>query len=142
MRVMVVGGGAREHTLAWKLRQSNRISELFCAPGNAGTQAIAQNLDVFVSNLDAICIAAKDNKIDLVVIGPEIPLADGLVNILNKLGIAAFGPDKNAAQIESSKVFAKKLMHKYEIPCAKDAMFTSFDEAVDYVKSQQAPLVV
>jgi len=142
MRVMVVGGGAREHTLTWKLRESDKISGLFVAPGNAGTAEIAQNLDVFVSNLDAICQAAQENKIDLVVIGPEIPLADGLVDMLQDLGIASFGPDKAAAQIESSKVFAKRLMHKYGIPCAKDAVFTSFDEASEYVKSQKVPLVV
>lgn len=142
LRVMVVGGGAREHTITWKLRQSNKISELFCVPGNAGTQTIARNLDIFVSNLDSICDAAKKNKIDLVVIGPEIPLADGLVDMLHNLGIAAFGPDKKAAQIESSKVFAKKIMHKYKIPCAKDAVFNSFEKASDYVKSQKAPLVV
>ena len=142
LKVMVVGSGAREHTLAWKLHQSNKVSELYAAPGNAGTEAIAKNIDIFTSNLDSICEAAEKYKIDLVVIGPEIPLANGIVDMLQDMGISAFGPTKAAVQIESSKAFAKRLMHKYSIPCAKDAIFTSYEEAETYVKSQQAPIVI
>ncbi len=142
LKVMIVGGGAREHTLAWKLHQSSKVSELYVAPGNAGTEAIAKNVDIFTSNLDSIRQAAEEYKIDFVVIGPEIPLADGVVDMLQEMGIPAFGPTKAAAQIESSKAFAKRLMHKYGIPCAKDAIFTSYEEAESYVKSQQVPVVI
>ncbi len=142
MRVMVVGGGAREHTLVWKLSLSKKVKQIYVAPGNAGTAQIAANLDISPANLDALTRAAKDNKIDLVMVGPEAPLAAGIVNKLQSLGIPAFGPTREAALIESSKVFAKRLMHKYGIPCAKDAVFTSFKEAEAYVKKQPIPVVI
>jgi phosphoribosylamine--glycine ligase len=142
MKLMVVGGGAREHTLVWKLSQSKKVREIFVAPGNAGTAQIAKNLDISPTDLDGLSRVAKDNRIDLVVIGPEAPLAAGIVDKLQDLGIPAFGPTKEAALIESSKVFAKKLMQKYGIPCAKDAVFTSFKEAEVYVKEQPTPVVI
>jgi len=142
MKVMVIGGGAREHTLVWKLSRSKKVKEVYVAPGNAGTAQIAKNLDISPTNLEALAGAAKDNKIDLVVVGPEAPLAAGIVDRLQSLSIPAFGPTKEAALIESSKVFAKRLMHKYGIPCAKDAVFTSFKEAEAYVKKQPIPVVI
>ncbi|MFC1848044.1 phosphoribosylamine--glycine ligase [Chloroflexota bacterium] len=142
LKILVIGGGAREHTLAWKLRQSSRVAEVYVAPGNAGTGAIARNLDISPNDLDALSRAAKDHKFDLVVVGPEVPLAAGIVDILEGLGIPAFGPSREAALIESSKVFAKKLMHKYGIPCAQDEVFTSFDSAQDYVNKHRLPLVI
>jgi phosphoribosylamine--glycine ligase len=142
MKVMVVGGGAREHTLAWKLSRSKKVREIYVAPGNAGTAQIAKNLDISPTNLDALADAAKENKIDLVVVGPEAPLAAGIVDKLQSLSIPAFGPTKEAALIESSKVFAKRLMQKYGIPCAKDAVFTSFKEAEAYVRKQPVPVVI
>ena len=142
MKVMVVGGGAREHTLTWKLSRSKKVKEIYVAPGNAGTAQIAINLDISPTNLDALARAAKDNKVDLVVVGPESPLAAGIVDKLQSLGIPAFGPTKEGALIESSKVFAKRLMHKYGIPCAKDAVFSSFKEAEAYIKKQPIPLVI
>lgn len=142
MRIMVVGGGAREHTLAWKLSLSKKVKQVFVAPGNAGTARIAVNLDISPSNLDALARAAKENKIDLVVVGPEAPLAAGLVDKLQSLGIPAFGPTREAALIESSKVFAKRLMQKYGVPCAKDAVFTSFKKAEAYAKKQPIPVVI
>jgi phosphoribosylamine--glycine ligase len=142
MKVMVVGGGAREHTLTWKFSRSKRVKEVYVVPGNAGTAQIAKNLDISPTNLDALAGAAKENKIDLVVVGPEAPLAAGIVDKFERLGIPAFGPTKEAALIESSKVFAKRLMQKYGIPCAKDAVFTSFKEAEAYVKKQPVPVVI
>ena len=142
LKVMVVGGGAREHTLVWKLLESTKVAEVHVAPGNAGTAAIAKNLDISPTDLDALSRAAKDNGTDLVVIGPEAPLAAGIVNILQSLGIPAFGPTKEATLIESSKVFAKRLMQRYGIPCARDAVFSSFDEAQAYVRKQRPPLVI
>src|SRR4030042_617523 len=142
MRVMVVGGGAREHTLVWKLARSKKVKEVYVAPGNAGTAQIASNLDISPTNLDALTKAAQEKRVDLLVIGPEAPLAAGIVDRLQSLGISAFGPTKEAALIESSKVFAKKLMQKYGIPCARDAVFTSFKEAEAYVKRQPIPVVI
>jgi len=142
LKVMVVGGGAREHTLVWKLLQCNRVAEVFVAPGNAGTAAVARNLDISATDRDALAQAAREHKIGLVVVGPEAPLAAGIVDMLQGLGIPAFGPSGEAALIESSKVYAKRLMHKYGIPCAEDAIFSSFDEASNYVRKQPAPVVI
>ncbi len=142
MNILVIGNGAREHTLAWKISQSPKLEGLFVAPGNAGTESIARNLPVSSDDIPAITKAAQENNIDLVMVGPEVPLAKGLVDALNQLGIAAFGPQQGAAQIEGSKVFAKDLMFKYNIPCAKSATFTSFEKACDYVKQQPVPTVI
>jgi len=142
VKIMVVGGGAREHTLAWKLSLSKKVTGLYVAPGNAGTSGIASNLDISPNNLEALAEAAQEKKIDLVVVGPEAPLAAGIVDKLQSMGIRAFGPTKDAALIESSKVFAKRLMQKYGIPCARDAVFTSYEEARAYVKKQPAPVVI
>ncbi len=142
MKIMVIGNGAREHTLAWKLSQSPGLERLFVAPGNAGTAAIAQNLPVSFGDIPALTRAAQENEIDLVVVGPEAPLTAGLIDALKQAGIAAFGPQKGAAQIEGSKVFAKELMFKYSIPCAKSATFTSFEKAKDYAKKQPVPIVI
>ncbi len=142
MKIMVIGNGAREHTLAWKLSQSPGLERLFVAPGNAGTAAIAQNLPVSSGDIPALTRAAQENEIDLVVVGPEAPLTEGLIDALKQAGIAAFGPQKGAAQIEGSKVFAKELMFKYGIPCAKSATFTSFEKAKDYAKKQPVPIVI
>jgi phosphoribosylamine--glycine ligase len=142
LKVMVIGGGAREHTLVWKIVQSDRVGEVVVAPGNAGTAAIARNLDISASDVDALCEAARAERVDLVVVGPEAPLAAGIVDSLQDLGIPAFGPSGRAAVIESSKVFAKKLMHDYDIPCGHDAVFSSLDEARTYVKTQPPPVVI
>jgi len=142
LKVLIVGAGAREHTLVWKLAQSDKVSEIYAAPGNAGTAAIAQNLDISPSDIDALSQAAKRHKIDLALIGPEAPLAAGIVDVFQRSGIPTFGPSGEAALIESSKVFAKNLMHKYDIPCGWDAVFSSFKQAQDYVKGQKPPIVI
>ena len=142
MNLLVVGNGAREHTLVWKLSQSPKTGNLFVAPGNAGTAVIAQNLPVSASDIPALIKSVQENKIDLVIVGPEAPLTEGLVDTLSEIGVSTFGPSRGAAQIEGSKVFAKELMFKYSIPCAKSATFTSFDQACDYVKQQSVPLVI
>ena len=142
MNVMIVGSGAREHALAWKLRQSPRLTDLFVAPGNGGTAAIAHNLPIDAMDSDAICRAATDHRIELVVVGPEAPLAAGLVDRLAVQGIAAFGPTRDAARIESSKAFAKDLMRRHGIPTAHSEAFTSRAAARDYVESHAGPLVV
>ncbi|MDY6916874.1 MAG: phosphoribosylamine--glycine ligase [Chloroflexota bacterium] len=142
MNILVAGGGAREHSLVWKLRQGARVSKLYVAPGNAGTAAIAENLDIEATDLQNLARAATDRNIDLAVIGPEAPLAEGIVDLFEKHGIPTFGPNQLAAVIESSKVFAKELLQKYGIPCAKSETFSSFGEAKDYVLSQTVPIVV
>ncbi len=142
MNILVIGNGAREHTLAWKISQSPKLDKLFVAPGNSGTTNIARNLSISIDDIPTIIKAAQDNQIDLVMVGPEAPLTEGLVDALSQVGIAAFGPQKGASQIEGSKVFAKELMFKYGIPCAKSATFTSFENACDYVNQQPLPMVV
>ena len=142
MNILVIGNGAREHTLAWKISQSPKVDRLFVAPGNAGTASIAQNLAISAGNVQGLVRAAQDNKIDLVMVGPEDPLTNGIIDSLDELGIPAFGPNQKAAQIEGSKVFAKELMFKYGIPCAKSSTFTSFEDACYYAKQQPLPLVI
>ena len=123
MRILIVGGGGREHALAWKLAQSPSCEAIFAAPGNAGTAEIGENLAIHDSNIDGICEAAEEHRIDLVVVGPEAPLAAGLVDSLSERGILAFGPTQAAAQIESSKWFAKSIMQAADVPHARGELF-------------------
>ncbi|MFC2012252.1 phosphoribosylamine--glycine ligase [Chloroflexota bacterium] len=142
MKILVVGSGAREHTLVWKLAQSPKTDEIFAAPGNAGTARIAQNLDIKADDVEDLAEATKGKKIDLVIVGPEAPLAEGIVDHFQDIGISIFGSTKAATQIESSKVFAKGLMQQYGIPCARSESFTDYNRAVDYVNLQIPPIVV
>ncbi|MEO8457898.1 MAG: phosphoribosylamine--glycine ligase [Chloroflexota bacterium] len=142
MNVLLIGSGAREHTLAWKLRQSRKLTDLFVAPGNAGTAGIATNLDVKANDLDGIMAAAKKLRIDLVVIGPEDPLSLGLADRLAVEGIAAFGPSQAAARIESSKAFSKDLMVRYGIPTARAQIFDRRIDAHNYVERLVGGMVV
>jgi phosphoribosylamine---glycine ligase len=142
MKVMVIGNGAREHTLVWKIRQSPRVKELFAAPGNAGTAGIARNLDIAATDLEALARAAAEHRIDLTVVGPEAPLAAGIVDLFQERRLRVFGPSRSAAQIEASKVFSKNIMQKYGVPCARGEVFSSYAEARDYVNSQPAPMVI
>ncbi|MGD0353650.1 MAG: phosphoribosylamine--glycine ligase [Dehalococcoidia bacterium] len=139
---MVIGSGAREHALAWKIQQSPKVTELYAAPGNAGTASIARNLNIRPDDIESLAGAVRDIDIDLTVVGPEAPLAAGIVDRFKHLGMSIFGPTKAAAQIESSKVFARKLMQKYDIPCPKGVTFSSYPEAKRYVESQPTPIVV
>jgi len=139
---MVIGGGAREHALVWRIARSPRVSELYVAPGNAGTATIARNLNLRATDIQALAKAVQDIGIDLTVVGPEAPLASGIVDHFEHLGMPIFGPTRAATQIESSKVFAKKLMQKYGIPCPDGVTFSSYSEAKEYLESQPAPIVV
>ena len=142
MDILVIGAGAREHSLVWKLSKSSRVTKLYAAPGNGGTGLIAENIDVRPTDLVALKEAAKQKSIDLVVVGPEAPLASGIVDMFQEEGIPIFGPTSEATKIESSKVFAKDLMQKYGIPCAKSVSFSSFRAAYDYAGAQPVPVVV
>ena len=142
MKAMIIGGGAREHALSWKIAQSPKIKELYVTPGNAGTASIAHNLNIRPTDIESLAKAAQNTGIDLTVVGPEAPLASGIVDHFERLGMPIFGPTKAAAQIESSKVFAKNLMQKYGIPCPSSVTFSSYPEAKKYLESQPTPVVV
>lgn len=142
MKVLVIGNGAREHALVWKLAQSPKVTQLFCTPGNAGTALLGINLDIKATDIPALAAAVKEKGIELVVVGPEAPLAEGIVDHLKKSGVPVFGPTRAAAQIEASKAFSKALFQKYGIPCAQSRTFSDLTAAKDYVKQQGAPLVV
>ena len=142
MKVLVIGGGAREHALAWKIAQSPKVTQLLVAPGNAGTAAIARNLNIRANEIDSLTKAAHELNIDLTLVGPEAPLAAGIVDRFGQLGLPIFGPTKAAAQIESSKVYARNLMQKYGIPCPAGVSFYSHAEAKKYVESMSMPIVV
>jgi phosphoribosylamine--glycine ligase len=139
---MIIGGGAREHALAWKIAQSPKVKKLYVAPGNAGTASIAHNLSISPIDIEALAKAARDIGIDLTIVGPEAPLASGIVDYFERLHLPIFGPTKAAAQLESSKVFAKNLMQKYGIPCPNSITFSSYPEAKRYLESRPIPVVV
>lgn len=142
MKILVVGSGAREHTLVWKLVQSPKVKEIFCAPGNTGTAQLAENLPIAVTNIEGLTKAAQDKRIDQVVVGPEDPLALGIADRFQEIGIPIFGPTKAATKLEASKIFSHELMEKYDIPCAKGMGFSTFAGAMDYVKKQELPIVI
>lgn len=140
--VLIVGGGAREHAITWALAQSSRIGTVYVTPGNAGTADLAMNLKVDPTDIDGVVDEARMNDVDLVVVGPEAPLAYGLVDALRDAGIRAFGPNRAAAQIEASKGFAKDFMQEYDIPTADYATFDNLGMALDYVGSTSGSVVV
>lgn len=142
MKVLVVGGGGREHAFCWKISQSPLVTKLYCAPGNPGIAKHAECVDIKVSDIEGLVRFARAEEIDLTVVGPEQPLALGIVDRFNEEKMKIFGPTQAAAELESSKVYSKNLMKKYEIPTAFYSSFTNFDDAVAWVKEVKAPLVV
>lgn len=143
MNVLLIGSGGREHALAWKISQSPLLEKFFAIPGSPGIKNFAECVENISINDNATLVTfAKDNAIDLVVVGPEAPLVNGLVDALNSAGIKAFGPTQNAALLEGSKIFAKQLMKKYDIPTAEFEVFDDVDAAKDYIRSKGAPIVV
>jgi phosphoribosylamine---glycine ligase len=142
MKVIVVGSGAREHVLARAISRSPQVTDVICAPGNAGTASFAQSVAINAEDVAAVVKAAKSHAVDLVVIGPEAPLVAGVVDALEEVGIAAFGPRKAGALIEGSKVFSKRFMAEYGIPTAGFEVFDDPDKADRYIRSNSRPLVV
>lgn len=143
MKVLIVGGGGREHAIAVKLKQSPQVTELYCAPGNGGTAAIATNVPIKATDVDGMVKYCVENQMDFVVVAPDDPLMLGMVDALNEKGIKTFGPRANAAIIEGSKAFSKDLMKKYNIPTAGYEVFTDSTTAIDYVKQQNSfPAVI
>ncbi|MBI2529636.1 MAG: phosphoribosylamine--glycine ligase [Candidatus Diapherotrites archaeon] len=140
--ILVVGSGAREHAIAWKLAQCTSIKKIYCAQGNAGISQQAECIDISAENIDALAEFAEREAIDLTVVGPEIPLSKGIVNHFRKQNLRIFGPEKAAAQIEGSKIFAKGLMQKYKIPTAECAVFDDAEDAKEYAAQQEMPIVV
>lgn len=140
--VLVIGSGGREHAITWKLKQSPKIGKLYVAPGNAGTAQISLTAQIDITDHKQIINFAKENKIDLIAVMPDDPLATGLVNDLQKARIKAFGPTKEASQIEWSKAFAKKFMKEENIPTASYKEFNDYKKAVDYLKKQKLPIVI
>lgn len=142
MKILVIGSGGREHAIVDAIARSPQAEKIYAAPGNAGIAELAELVAIKETDVDKIVSFAKDNSIDLVVVGPEVALAAGVVDAVTAAGIKAFGPSKAAAQIEASKEFAKDLMKKYNIPTAAYAVFEDFDKACQYVKEQGLPIVL
>jgi len=140
MKILLIGSGGREHALAWKIAQSPRLTRLYVAPGNAGTAA--HNVPIAAEDTPALVAFAKEKKIDLVVVGPEAPLANGVVDALREVGVRAFGPTQAAAQIEASKAFAKAFMARHNIPTARYQTFTDFHQAIGHLLSVEYPVVI
>ena len=142
MKILVIGSGGREHTLVWKLKQSKKVEKIFCAPGNGGISLQAKCINIKAENIKALADFASRNKINLTVVGPEQPLAMGIVDEFQKRKLKIFGPEKKAAQLESSKVFAKQFMQKNHIPTAPFKVFNSHAEAIGFCKSVEFPIVI
>ncbi|MFC1674463.1 phosphoribosylamine--glycine ligase [Candidatus Omnitrophota bacterium] len=142
MRILVIGSGGREHALVWKIAQSKLADKIFCAPGNAGIAELAECVDIKADDIPRLLDFARREKIDLTVVGPEIPLTMGIVDEFTKRGLKIFGPNKKAAQLEGSKVFSKELMAKYKVPTAAFKIFDLPVEANDYIDKIGAPCVV
>ena len=142
MKVLVIGGGGREHALVWKIAQSPLVEKIFCAPGNAGIAELAQCVDLKVDDLDGLLAFAQKEQIGLTVVGPELPLTLGVVDRFRAAGLTIFGADQKAAQIEGSKSFSKDLMAKYGVPTAAYGTFTDAEQAKDFIRQNGAPIVV
>ena len=142
MRVLVIGGGGREHALVWKITQSPKVTQVFCAPGNAGTAVIAKNVSIPADQIDQLLQFAQENEIGLTVVGPEQPLVMGIVDRFQEKGLRIFGPSARAAELEGSKAFSKNIMKKYDLLTAKYETFTSHEKAILYVDKENGPIVV
>ena len=142
MNVAVIGSGGREHALCFQLLKSIEIENLFCIPGNAGTNNICHNIDIDYLNFELLYSILQENDIKVVIVGPEIPLVAGIVDYLSEKNIYAFGPSKKASQLEGSKAFMKKLCKDFNIPTAKYEEFDNFDEAKNFIENNQHPLVI
>lgn len=142
MKVLVVGSGGREHALVWKIYQSERVEKIYVAPGNDGMLELAERVAIASDDIKALADWAEENKIDLTVVGPEKPLVEGIVDEFEARGLKIFGPNKKAARVEGSKVYAKEILNKYKIPTAEYEVFTDPDEALEYIQQAKYPLVI
>ena len=142
MNVLIIGSGGREHAIAWKVAQSKRVTNVYVAPGNDGMEDVATPVAIAIDDHDGLVAFAKENDVELTIVGPEAPLMDGIVNRFKEEGLTIFGPTKEAALIEGSKSFAKALMKKYNIPTGDYETFTDYERALRYVKERGAPIVI
>ena len=142
MKVLVIGSGGREHALCWKISKSQRVRNIYCAPGNGGTSEVAENIDINPDEIDKLVEFVKENSIDLTIVGPELPLVLGIVDTFHENGLRIFGVDKECAKLEGSKDFSKGFMEKYDIPTAKYKTFTELEKAVEGLKDFTYPLVI
>lgn len=142
MKILVVGGGGREHAIAWKLSNENNVEKIYCAPGNAGIAEVAECLNINDSDIDRLVKFAKENKVDLTIVGPEIPLVKGIVDEFEKEGLRIFGPNKECARLEGSKAFCKEFMVRHNIPTAKYKEYTDLEEAINEIDSFGYPVVI
>ncbi len=142
MKVGIIGSGGREHALCLSIKQSSKVEKIYCFPGNAGTSKIAQNVEIDLSDFNKIKEYSITNEINLLIVGPEKPLVDGIVDFFNDSGINIFGPDKISSQLEGSKIFTKKICEDYKIPTAKFAIFGNSSQAISFLDNAQFPLVV
>jgi len=142
LKVLVVGGGGREHAIVHKLSQSDRVEKIYCAPGNAGIGQLAECVNISVEEIEKLKEFALQNKIDITIVGPELPLVEGIVDEFEKAGLKIFGPSKKAAMIEGSKYFAKQIMAKYEIPTGRFKAFDRYQEALKFLKETWYPVVI
>jgi len=142
MKILVIGSGGREHALVYKLSLSSGNPQIFCAPGNGGTASLATNVDISAENIPALVDFARKENIDLTVVGPEAPLAGGITEAFKRMGLRIFGPTREAAELESSKVFAKEFCRRYNIPTARSAEFTDLDAALAYIRRESLPMVI
>ncbi len=142
MRVLVVGSGGREHAIAWKLAQSPKLTELIIAPGNGGTSDVGENVTIDAEDLDSLVSLARERDVDFTIVGPEAPLAAGIVDLFDEAGLLVFGPTKGAARIETSKAFAKYLMLRNDVPTGAARRFDDYEEALTYLNGHSVPVVV
>lgn len=142
MRILVVGGGGREHAICWKLNNESNVEKIYCAPGNAGISNVAECIDIGDSDIENLLKFAKENQIDLTIVGPEIPLVAGIVDVFEKEGLKIFGPNKKCAQLEGSKSFSKDFMIRHNLPTAKYKEYTDLDEAISEIDSFGYPVVI
>jgi phosphoribosylamine--glycine ligase len=142
MKILVIGSGGREHALVWKIAHSQRVTKLFCAPGNAGIAELAECVPIAATDLERLAAFASEKKTDLTIVGPEVPLCAGIVDVFHAKGLRVFGPNKRAAQLEGSKVFSKSLLLKYNVPTASAAIFDNADAARAHLRKVGAPIVV
>ena len=142
MKVVIIGSGGREHALCHMIKKSTKVKEIFCIPGNAGTSTIAKNIDLDFENFELLKKFITKNNIDIVLIGPEKPLVDGLVDFLESYKIKVFGPNKLASKLEGSKIFTKNICKKYNIPTANFGVFENTHKAINFLNECKFPLVI
>lgn len=142
MRILVVGGGGREHAICWKLSNESNVEKIYCAPGNAGISSVAECVNIGDSNIEGLLQFVKENKIDLTIVGPEVPLVEGIVDEFEKENLKIFGPNKNCAKLEGSKAFSKDFMIRHNLPTAKYKEYTDLDKAIEEIDEFGYPVVI